>query len=277
MDRRSTRRCNVCARRNRSALAAVRAIGLSGQMHGAVLLDARDTVLRPAILWNDGRSDAAMRGSSRRRCRACTPSPATSRCRASRHPSCCGCASTSPICSRERPRAAAQGLAALAAHRRIRQRDVRCLGHAVARRRGAPLVRRVARRLRPRRAATCRDWSKAARSSGQLRPALAGRWGLRPGHRSGRRRRRQRGQRGRHRCGAPGRGLRLARHVGRDLRGQRPLPPRPACGRARVLPCAAWALALHVGDAVGGQRLALGARAARRSERSRAARPAWPG
>ena len=36
--------------------AAVRAIGLSGQMHGAVLLDAQDRVLRPAILWNDTRS-----------------------------------------------------------------------------------------------------------------------------------------------------------------------------------------------------------------------------
>ncbi|OQW87296.1 MAG: xylulokinase [Rhodoferax ferrireducens] len=36
--------------------AAVRAIGLSGQMHGAVLLDAHDRVLRPAILWNDTRS-----------------------------------------------------------------------------------------------------------------------------------------------------------------------------------------------------------------------------
>lgn len=35
----------------------VAAIGLSGQMHGATLLDASDTVLRPAILWNDGRSD----------------------------------------------------------------------------------------------------------------------------------------------------------------------------------------------------------------------------
>jgi len=33
-----------------------RAIGLSGQMHGATLLDAADTPLRPAILWNDGRS-----------------------------------------------------------------------------------------------------------------------------------------------------------------------------------------------------------------------------
>ena len=34
----------------------VQAIGLSGQMHGAVLLDASQQVLRPAILWNDGRS-----------------------------------------------------------------------------------------------------------------------------------------------------------------------------------------------------------------------------
>jgi xylulokinase len=40
------------------AFAGVRAIGLSGQMHGAVLLDAQDEVLRPAILWNDGRSHA---------------------------------------------------------------------------------------------------------------------------------------------------------------------------------------------------------------------------
>jgi len=39
-------------------LAAVAGIGLSGQMHGAVLLDAQDRVLRPAILWNDTRSAA---------------------------------------------------------------------------------------------------------------------------------------------------------------------------------------------------------------------------
>ena len=35
---------------------AVQGIGLSGQMHGAVLLDQADQPLRPAILWNDGRS-----------------------------------------------------------------------------------------------------------------------------------------------------------------------------------------------------------------------------
>src|SRR6056297_903531 len=36
--------------------AAIRAIGLSGQMHGAVLLDEGLAPIRPAILWNDGRS-----------------------------------------------------------------------------------------------------------------------------------------------------------------------------------------------------------------------------
>ena len=46
-----------------SALAAagltgadVAAIGLTGQMHGLVLLDAADRVIRPAILWNDQRT-----------------------------------------------------------------------------------------------------------------------------------------------------------------------------------------------------------------------------
>jgi xylulokinase len=33
-------------------------IGLSGQMHGLVVLDERDEVLRPAILWNDQRTGA---------------------------------------------------------------------------------------------------------------------------------------------------------------------------------------------------------------------------
>jgi xylulokinase len=37
---------------------AVRGVGLAGQMHGATLLGADDRPLRPAILWNDGRSFA---------------------------------------------------------------------------------------------------------------------------------------------------------------------------------------------------------------------------
>ena len=43
---------------NAVAWSAVRGIGLSGQMHGAVVLDAEQRVLRPAMLWNDGRSAA---------------------------------------------------------------------------------------------------------------------------------------------------------------------------------------------------------------------------
>ena len=35
----------------------VAGIGVSGQMHGLVALDEADRVIRPAILWNDGRSE----------------------------------------------------------------------------------------------------------------------------------------------------------------------------------------------------------------------------
>ncbi|NPT43467.1 xylulokinase [Paraburkholderia sp. 1N] len=40
------------------AFKEVKAIGVSGQMHGATLLDAHGNVLRPAILWNDTRAFA---------------------------------------------------------------------------------------------------------------------------------------------------------------------------------------------------------------------------
>ena len=36
--------------------ANIRGVGIAGQMHGLVMLDERDEVIRPAILWNDGRS-----------------------------------------------------------------------------------------------------------------------------------------------------------------------------------------------------------------------------
>jgi xylulokinase len=38
--------------------ADVRAIGLSGQMHGSVFLDKKNKVVRPALLWNDQRTAA---------------------------------------------------------------------------------------------------------------------------------------------------------------------------------------------------------------------------
>ena len=34
----------------------IKGVGIAGQMHGLVMLDRNDEVIRPAILWNDGRS-----------------------------------------------------------------------------------------------------------------------------------------------------------------------------------------------------------------------------
>lgn len=48
--------CEAVLKLSAKSRASVKAIGLSGQMHGAVCLDKTDTVIRPAILWNDGRS-----------------------------------------------------------------------------------------------------------------------------------------------------------------------------------------------------------------------------
>ena len=39
----------------RHSLQGVKSLGIAGQMHGATLLDKHQRVLRPAILWNDGR------------------------------------------------------------------------------------------------------------------------------------------------------------------------------------------------------------------------------
>lgn len=39
----------------------IAAVGLSGQMHGAVLLDEKDQVIRPSIIWCDQRSDIQCR------------------------------------------------------------------------------------------------------------------------------------------------------------------------------------------------------------------------
>ena len=40
------------------AFAAIRGIGIAGQMHGATLLDDAGAVIRPCILWNDTRAAA---------------------------------------------------------------------------------------------------------------------------------------------------------------------------------------------------------------------------
>ncbi|HEY8594110.1 MAG TPA: xylulokinase [Devosiaceae bacterium] len=47
---------DALAKAEPEAMSRLGGLGLSGQMHGATLLDASDRVLRPAILWNDVRS-----------------------------------------------------------------------------------------------------------------------------------------------------------------------------------------------------------------------------
>ncbi|HVX81868.1 MAG TPA: FGGY family carbohydrate kinase, partial [Devosiaceae bacterium] len=51
--------CDALSKSHPVEMAGVRGIGLSGHMHGATLLGRNDEVLRPCILWNDGRSAAA--------------------------------------------------------------------------------------------------------------------------------------------------------------------------------------------------------------------------
>lgn len=57
----SLRSIDQIAQRQPKAIKAVKGIGLAGQMHGAVCLDASNNVIRPAILWNDGRCEAECR------------------------------------------------------------------------------------------------------------------------------------------------------------------------------------------------------------------------
>lgn len=57
---------NACVAATRNVLAAagmpeIAAIGISGQMHGTVLLDAAGLPVRPAIIWEDRRSAAQVR------------------------------------------------------------------------------------------------------------------------------------------------------------------------------------------------------------------------
>src|SRR3954451_5193473 len=80
-------------------LAEVEGIGLSGQMHGATLLDAGHTPLRPCILWNDGRSFAECAGWSGAG-PPCGRRQATRRCRDSPRQNCCGSPGTNRRSSR---------------------------------------------------------------------------------------------------------------------------------------------------------------------------------
>src|SRR5437588_9628368 len=60
------RTCLVGAVRNNVQASYVRGVGLSGQMHGVVLLDEQHQVLRPCIIWADQRSEPQGRGMTER-------------------------------------------------------------------------------------------------------------------------------------------------------------------------------------------------------------------
>ena len=48
-------------KRRASATRTIDAVGLSGQMHSSVFLDRANKVIRPALLWCDGRTTAQCR------------------------------------------------------------------------------------------------------------------------------------------------------------------------------------------------------------------------
>ena len=158
--------------------AGLAGIGLSGQMHGATFLDARNRVLRPAILWNDGRSFAECAELERR----------------------------VPDFRRRAGNLAMPGFTApkavwVAAHepdvfkataRVLLPKDfvrLRLTGEAVSEMSdasgtlwldiaGAALGRRPRRRDRPEARRTCRAWSRAPRSRRCSRPRSPAAWGL---------------------------------------------------------------------------------------------------
>jgi len=77
--------------------AAVAGIGISGQMHSSVFLDRAGAVIRPALLWCDGRTTAECAeiteragGEAKLKEWVCNPA-----LEGLRYPRCCGCGTTS--------------------------------------------------------------------------------------------------------------------------------------------------------------------------------------
>ena len=151
--------------------ADVAAVGLTGQMHGLVLLDGAHQVLRPAILWNDQRTGAQCdeirermggRARSRDGDRATTPSPASPRRRS------CGCASTSPRSTRRRASSCCpKDYVRLRLTGRRGHGQGRRLGHAALRPGGAAAGRRRCSRSSTSRPSGCPRRSRGRRSPGR--------------------------------------------------------------------------------------------------------------
>ena len=149
---------------------AIAAVGLSGQMHGAVLLDAASDVLRPAIIWCDQRTEAECHWLNEtigaQRLLELTSNPALTEFTL---PKLLWVRAHEPDVWRASARAPAEGLRPLPAERRARHRRRRRVGDADARRRAAPLV--AARCSTP--LASTRALPAGLRVAGDLRARLA--------------------------------------------------------------------------------------------------------
>ena len=133
-----------------AAVAAVEAIGLSGQMHSAVLLGEDMAVLRPAMLWNDARGRAECAALARdvpglAMITGVQPMPGFTAAKLlwirGHQPE---------IFARDRPRAPRQGLRPPPPDRRARLRHVGRRRHPALRPGPTPLVAGGARRRRHR-------------------------------------------------------------------------------------------------------------------------------
>ena len=254
----------------------VAAVGLTGQMHGLVLLDAerrgpppRHPVERPAHRRRVRRDREARREERSSSARSATsPSPASPPRRSS------GSATTSPRSTRRRSSSC------------CRRTTSACASPARRRwtRPTAPARSCSTSRRAPGRSSPSRSWT--SRPSG-CRPTFEGPEVDRHGHRrgggrdrpegrhagDGRRRRPGGGRRGRGR-GAARRRLADPRHLRRRLRDDRRPARRARGAAARLLPRRARPLALHGRDALGRRQPAVVPRHPR--PRRRASPTSWP-
>jgi len=111
----------------------VEGIGLSGQMHGLVLLDEADHVIRPALIWCDQRSQAQVDFVNARigkeKVLAYTANPVLT---GFTLPKLLWSATMSPELRARAEDAAPEGLPPLLSHRRVRHRGLRRLWHSLS-------------------------------------------------------------------------------------------------------------------------------------------------
>ena len=129
--RRAEGRPAACSQRPAPRARTCKAVGLSGQMHGLILLDAANDVIRPSLIWCDQRSQAQVdfvnATVGRDDVVTLTANPMLT---GFTLPKLLWVRDNEPAnFERVRKSPAAQGLRALPPHRRVRHRSLRRLRH----------------------------------------------------------------------------------------------------------------------------------------------------